>query len=51
MALSNIALRVLTEASHHPLQLATPPSTALAEKSFPVILPWFCGIGTKWLSH
>jgi hypothetical protein len=23
------------------------PSTALAEKSFPVIRPWFCDIGTK----
>jgi hypothetical protein len=27
------------------------PSTALAEKSFPVIRPWFCDIGTKCLSH
>jgi hypothetical protein len=26
-------------------------STALAEKSFPVIRPCFCDIGTKWLSH
>jgi hypothetical protein len=26
-------------------------ATALAEKSFPVIRPWFCDIGTKLLSH